>query len=143
VHDSETGLDCIVEADGSTAYAYLIRDGAIVSSVWLYNHADYLRAATGPEAFRTAAGGQPPPNRPPFGSGGFDPIRRVDDIEISFDRRDDGTLSVVVISLRGRPHAALLPDRNVGFCVLAAANGPLASRMEIEPEGTGWKLRLI
>jgi hypothetical protein len=116
----------VIEDDGRTGYAYLLRDRKIVSDVWLYN-----RAPTPEKAAWESPEQSPLINPRPFARAEhlFSLPNRKFDLSIGWRRAGDGSLEAE-IRLRGQIIAKLIEDEKPGASLMAAKDGPLARMLK-------------
>ncbi|HEY1383485.1 MAG TPA: hypothetical protein VGF43_07705 [Dongiaceae bacterium] len=112
--------------DGEVAYGYMLRDGKIVSDVWLYNSGETPRDWP----WLAPADELPYPNPVDFADlKGFAPVSTGDDVSFVWSYGHGDVPVAVEFWIRGKLHARITPDSKPGWCVLARKDGPLARRL--------------
>jgi hypothetical protein len=117
----------VVEDDERVAYAYLLREGRIVTHVWLYNH-----GPTPVEPEWRDRSKMPFMNPKGYAVGGIvRPIASDDEVHVEWNERD-AVIDDVSVYIRGEPIAKLSPGAKPGWCIYAAKDGPLAKVLKRE-----------
>jgi hypothetical protein len=127
VWKDEPAWSAVVDDDGArVACAYLLKEGAIVADVWLYN-----RGANPTKPEWGIQGARPPFKNPAdLVVGSFAPINGPGDVRLEFSRTPAGLVAVDVL-LRGKLHARLVEGETPGRCALAKADGPIARVLQV------------
>lgn len=121
---------CIIEDNGSVAYAYLIREKRIVGDIWLYNQ------ATTPENPEWQDRSKMPFLNPKAYVD-FDsmqpPLCSTDEVDAKWEFDEGGLFVRVGLYLRGKLYGLLVPMAKPGWCVAARKDGPLAKPLPTMP----------
>lgn len=114
----------VVEDDERVAYAYILDEDEIVGDVWLYN-----RHPSPAQIDRAASTGTAPLNHAPCVAVDRQlspPLAPHEDCEVMWTMTEQGAVETADVMIRGRLYARLAPGAKPGWCIAAAADGPLA-----------------
>lgn len=120
------GYLCVVEDDGKTAYAYLLKGHGVLSDLWLYNS---IQTPNEPEwSDRTK---MPFLNPAEFVdlSKMAQPIRDQDEVELEWSFNEDGSLGSAILWIHGALYGRLVPGATPAWCVAVSKDGPLALKL--------------
>lgn len=117
--EHENGYTSIIEDDGRSCYAYLLKKGEIVSDVWLYNRAE---APIDPEWHDQS---KIPFMNPKAYSMHPDKLPNEGDISVFFETLSTGAAGVSIMAF-GNVYGRLEEAKKPGWSSFAKRDGPLA-----------------
>ena len=115
----------VIEDDGKVAYAYLLKNKAIISDLWLYNQAE----TPGDPEWK---GRGTPPFLNPAKFVLFElmatPLMNDSKMDVRWELNNSGEVTGVTILLNGSPYGVLRPGAKPAWNI-AAKDGPLAKNL--------------